>query len=163
MKEKVVLWRWDVPTSRFEPVINWYIKNDSISLKNYDKVVYAGLNPRDWMDIKAEPNRVLHKIVLTQEKAKLCVVAEGSFKPTDEELIGFIKERNIELVSSLTRYEQENYEKSFVPFLNYSGGYNLPEVLIPFAVDAKICWFYTFYLKYMNWLGVFKHQFGKVE
>jgi hypothetical protein len=81
---------------------------------------------------------VLHKIVLTKEQAERCVVAEANFRTTEEELNEFIESRHISIVGSKIKYNCANYEKSFVSLLEYSGNYNLPEVLIPFSVKADV-------------------------
>jgi hypothetical protein len=80
---------------------------------------------------------VLHRISLDKQEAERCVVAEGWFRPNDEELSRFIERKNIRLIGSLRTYAEEHYEKSFVPLLRYSGNYNRPEVLIPFSVKAR--------------------------
>ena len=76
--------------------------------------------------------------MLTKQQAELCVVAEGEFRPTNKDIDEFIKKKGIRLVGSRRRFTEENYEKSFVPLLEYLEGYNLPEVLIPFPVEAEI-------------------------
>lgn len=116
---------------------NDYFSSYGIRFKSHNEVVLAGLNPIDWMEIKKGEKEVLHKIVLTREQAKKCVVAEGEFCPTEEEITKFIENKHIHLVGSFRNYTYANYEKSFVPLLEYSGGYNLPEVLIPFEVKAE--------------------------
>lgn len=80
----------------------------------------------------------LHKIVLNKQQADHCVVAEGCFIPTHEQLLELAERRHMRPIGILRYYQDENYEKSFVPLLEYSGGYNQPEVLIPFSVKAKI-------------------------
>jgi len=74
---------------------------------------------------------------LTKQEASLCVVAEGCFRPTDEELAKFMEKKHISFVGSKRSHTYEHYEESFIPLLRYSGGYNLPEVLIPFSVRAE--------------------------
>ena len=49
-----------------------------------------------------------------------------------------LRETHIHLVGSQRNYDHANYEKSFVSLLEYLGGYNLPEVLIPFSVKAEV-------------------------
>lgn len=98
----------------------------------------AGLNPLDWMQMMDGCGTVLHKIVLDKEQAKRCMVAEGCFTPTYEQLSEFARRRHMARIGILRYFQDENYEKSFVPLLGYSGGYNLPEVLIPFSVKAEI-------------------------
>ena len=58
--------------------------------------------------------------------------------PTYEELSEFGKKKHMQPVGVLRYYQDESYEKSFVPLLEYSDKYNLPEVLIPFSVKARI-------------------------
>jgi hypothetical protein len=99
--------------------------------------VRAGLNPLDWMQMMKGDGIVLHKVVLSRQQAERCVVAEGCFIPTYEELSEFAERKHMQPVGILRGYQDENYEKSFVPLLKYSSGYNLPEVLIPFSVKAK--------------------------
>ena len=106
--------------------------------KSHKKVVRAGLNPVDWMEIIKGEKKVLHKIVLTRQQAKECVVAEADFRLTEEELTEFTERMHISLVGSKRRYTRANYEESFVSLLKYSGNYNLPEVLIPFTVKADV-------------------------
>ena len=96
----------------------------------------AGLNPIDWMEIMKEEKEVLHKIVLTREEAKKCVVAKGEFSYTNEEITEFAESKHISIVNIEEKYISEHYEKTFVSLLEYSGEYNLPEVLIPFPVKA---------------------------
>ena len=55
--------------------------------------------------------------------------------------------RGLSIAGSLRAYEREKVEDTFVPLLDYKRGYNCPEVLIPFPVDAQIKWLYSFYLK----------------
>jgi hypothetical protein len=100
--------------------------------------VRAGLNPLDWMQMMKGYGIVLYKIVLSRQQAEHCVVAEGCFIPTHEELSEFGKGSHMQPVGVLRYYQDENYEKSFVPLLKYSGGYNRPESLIPFPVKTKI-------------------------
>ena len=109
-----------------------------IRFKPHDNCVRAGLNPLDWMQMMKGSGIVLHKIVLSRQQAEHCVVAEGCFIPTYEELSEFGKRRHMQQIGLLRCYQDENYEKSFIPLLKYSGGYNLPEVLIPFSVKTEI-------------------------
>jgi len=102
--------------------------------KSHNKCVRAGLNPFDWMG----SGKVLHKIVLDKQQAEHCVVAEGCFNPTYNELLDFAKRRQIRPIGILRYYQDDNYEKSFVQLLEYSDEHNLPEVLIPFSVKARI-------------------------
>jgi len=120
----------------FAPTENTYFRG--VPFKSHRNVVRAGLNPIDWMEIMSGEGIVLHKIVLSRQQAERCVVAEALFRPTEEELTEFIKRMHIHLVGSKIRYDHDDYEKSFVGLLEYSGGYNLPEVLIPFLVKAEI-------------------------
>src|SRR3990170_3687366 len=138
MEEQIILWRWDKPTLRFIPEINWYVKELNRPLKSHNEIVYAGLTPYDWKKMKGDQDNVLHKIRITKDQANQCVVAEGYFRPNTQELEKFIKKNGGDIVGSLTAYEEAHYEDSFVPLLEYNGGYNLPEVLIPFPVDAEI-------------------------
>lgn len=120
----------------FAPTENTYFRG--VSFKSHKKVVRAGLNPIDWMEIMSGEGVVLHKIVLSRQQAEQCVVAEANFRLTEEELTEYIERKHIHLVGSKIRYDHDNYEKSFVGLLEYSEGYNLPEVLIPFPVEAEI-------------------------
>ena len=58
----------------------------------------AGLNPIDWKKYftgkYTTGEEVLHKIVLTREQAKKCVVAEADFCLTIEELSEFAKKNS---------------------------------------------------------------------
>jgi len=117
--------------------------------------VRAGLNPIDWMEIIGGEGKNLHKIVLNERQAELCVVAEALFRPTTEELVEFSKKTHTYLAGIKRRYDHANYEKSFVPLLEYTGGYNLPEVLIPFPVTAEsVCCvkIYILFWKLKKWL-----------
>lgn len=120
----------------FIPKENIYFK--AIPFKSHNSVVRAGLNPINWMEMMGRDGIVLHKIVLNKQQAELCVVAEGLFRPTEEEITEFTERMHIPLIGSRRKYDYENYEKSFVCLLEYSGSYNLPEVLIPFSVKAEI-------------------------
>lgn len=131
------MWRWAKLTKIFEPTENLYWSRAGKKLKSHNRVVRAGLNPFDWMELMSGEGKVLHRIVLNPKQAEFCVVAEGSFRPTEEEITEFIERKGIPLIGSLRRYEEEKYEKSFVPLLEYEGGYNLPEVLIPFPVKGE--------------------------
>jgi len=58
-------------------------------------------------------------------------------------------------------FEEDNYEKSFVSLLVYSGDYNLPEVLIPFCVKAKVVsWskILILFFKLKNWIKKTKNN-----
>ena len=136
-RKRVTLWRWAKPSKEFTPTENAYFKANGIRFKSHNKVVRAGLNPSDWMEIVGRGS-TLHRITLTEQQAKLCVVAEDDFRPTEEELRDFAKKTHSHLGGAKRRYFIANYEKSFVPLLEYSGGYNRPEVLIPFPVKAEI-------------------------
>jgi len=133
--KRIVLWRWAKPSRFFAPTENTYFRG--VPFKSHKNVVRAGLNPVDWMEIMSGEGTILHKIVLSRQQAEKCVVAEALFRPTEEELTEFIKRMHIHLVGSKIRYDHANYEKSFVGLLEYSGGYSLPEVLIPFRVKAE--------------------------
>ena len=130
------MWRWDEPSKIFEPTESIFYKG--MMLKSHDNCVRAGLNPLDWMKMMKGSGIVLHKIVLSRQQAEHCVVAEGCFIPTHEELSEFGKRRHMQKIGLLRCYQDENYEKSFVSLVEYSGGYNLPEVLIPFSVETEI-------------------------
>ena len=134
--EQIVLWRWAKPSKIFRPTEDSHF--NGVKFKSHNKVVRAGLNPNDWREIIWGEEEVLHKIVLTREQAIECVVAEADFRPTEEEITAFVRETHIHLVGSQRNYDHANYEKSFVSLLEYSGGYNLPEVLIPFSVKAEV-------------------------
>ena len=133
--ERIVLWRWTKPSKRFTPTENNYFEEQQF--KSHSKVVRAGLNPIDWKEMMSREGTVLHRIVLSKRQAELCVVAEADFRPTEEEMTEFIERMDIPVIGSRRRYNAENYENSFVPLLEYRGGYNLPEVLIPFPVTAE--------------------------
>ena len=117
---------------------NGYFSSKGIQFKSHNNVVRAGLNSIDWMEIMKGERDVLHKIVLTRGQAEKRVVAEADFRPTEEELVEFTKKTHTHLVGSKIRYDCANYENSFVFLLEYSGNYNLPEVLIPFSVKADV-------------------------
>ena len=134
--EQIVLWRWAKPSTFFHPTEDPHF--NGVKFESHNKAVRAGLNPNDWMKIIREEKDVLHKIVLTREQAIKCVVAEADFRPTEEEITEFKIKRHINLVGSQRIYDHANYEKSFVSLLEYSGSYNLPEVLIPFSVKAEV-------------------------
>ena len=134
--EQIVLWRWAKPSKIFHPTEDSYV--NGVKFKSHNKVVRAGLNQNDWREMFWGEEEVLHKIVLTREQAIECVVAEADFRPTEEEITEFVRETHIHLVGSQRNYDHANYEKSFVSLLEYSGGYNLPEVLIPFSVKAEV-------------------------
>jgi len=134
---EIVLWKWAKPTRLFETLKNPYWTSAGLRFKSHNKVVYAGLNPVDWMETMGK-GATLHKIILTKQQAELCVVAEACFRPTDEELGKFIEKKQLPLIGGARNYTYEHYEESFIPLLEYSDGYNLPEVLIPFSVKAEI-------------------------
>lgn len=134
--KRIVLWKWAEPSKTFTPTESPFYSG--IRFKSHNRCVRAGLNPLDWMQMMKGCGIVLHKIVLDRQQAERCVVAEGCFIPTYEELSEFGKKKHMQPVGVLRYYQDENYEKSFVALLNYSGGYNLPEVLIPFSVEARI-------------------------
>lgn len=137
MTREIVLWKWAKPTRLFETLKNPYWTSAGLRFKSHNKVVYAGLNPVDWMETMGK-GATLHKIILTKQQAELCVVAEACFRPTDEELGKFIEKKQLLLIGGARNYTYEHYEESFIPLLEYSDGYNLPEVLIPFSVKAEI-------------------------
>ncbi len=125
-----------------------------MSFSSHNRVVHAGLNPFDWESWVRSEGTVLHKIVLNKQQAELCVVAEGFFRSTEKELDEFIERKGISMIGSQRVFEEDNYEKSFVPLLEYSGDYNLPEVLIPFCVKAKVAYrskLLILYLKLKRW------------
>jgi hypothetical protein len=66
------------------------------------------------------------------------VVGDGDPCPTYEEIIEFTERKHIHLVGSFDKYVKEDYERSVIPLLEYSGGHNWPEVLIPFPVKARV-------------------------
>ena len=136
--KQIFLWRWAKPAKVFEPKENPQWFDAGIKSKFPNGVVLVGLNPIDWMEIMGGEGNVLHKIVLNKQQAELCVVAEASFRPIENELTEFIKRKKMPLIGSLKAYQKENYKASFVCLLKYSGGYNLPEVLIPFPVKAEV-------------------------
>ena len=131
---RIVLWKWAKPSKIFKPEMSHYWEQ-GIRFKSHNKIVLAGLNPIDWMEIMGD--LTLHKIVLDKQQAELCVVAEGEFDPTEKEWTQFRERKHIKSVDSLTKYENENYESSFVPLKKYLWNYNIPEVLIPFPVKTE--------------------------
>jgi hypothetical protein len=134
--KRIVVWRWAKPSKMFDPTENPYFEGPRF--KSHNVAVRAGLNPVDWMEMIKGEREVLHKIVLTRRQAENCVVAEADFLLTEEEITEFVERRHILLVGSKRKYDCANYEKSFVCLLEYSGNYNLPEVLIPFSVKADV-------------------------
>lgn len=148
--EKFVVWRWANPSKRFKPTKNrsW----GDLKMESHNQVVFTGLNPTDWiwlfsdMRARARGKSVLHKITLTREQASLCVVAEQEFRPSEEEIQAYLQRTGRFEVGSLIGYSMEKYEKSFIPLPKYKGEYNLPEVLIPFEVEAKVDWIKTYLL-----------------
>lgn len=149
-RKSFVVWRWAEPSKKFKPTKNrsW----GDMNLKSYNFVVFAGLKPTDWAwlfngSYLQSRGLVLHKIMLTEQKASLCVVAEQKFRPTEEEINRYLERTGRNLVGSLVGYSMEQYEKSFIPLCEYKGGYNLPEVLIPFEVEAKVDGIRTLWLK----------------
>ena len=154
-RQQITLWKWAKPSKVFQPVENPFWTRRGITFATHNKVVYAGLNPLDWM-WKKSVDGVLHKIVLTKDQVRLCVVAEGSFRPSDEEMDQFIESRGIPDLGSHWEYVDEHYEQSFIPFIEYSGGMNLPEVLVPFAVRGKVVTYSKLliaYFKLKNWIN----------
>jgi hypothetical protein len=145
MNEKRTVWRWAPPSKKFYPHEHIYYRG--VKFRTHNKTVLAGLRPTDWLWIGRGQQGTLHKIVLIEEQCKKCVVAEGNFQLTDDELTEFRASRGLSLAVGLRTYERENFEDSFVPLLDYQGGYNCPEVLIPFPVDAQIMWLYSYYVK----------------
>ena len=145
IRKKITLWRWAKPSKKFFP--HEHISYKGKEFRSHNKIVLAGLKPTDWMWIGRARAGELHKIILNKEQARHCVVAEGSFRPTDEELDEFRKEKGLRLIGSWRAYELDKYEDTFFPLLEYEGGYNCPEVLIPFPVDAQLKWLLSFYLK----------------
>lgn len=145
-EKKIVVWRWAEPSNRFSPIKNrsW----GDLKLKSHDLVVFAGLKPTDWMWLGRARTGVLHKIELTKEQASQCVVAEQEFRPTEEEINKYLERTGRSIFGSYRGYSREQYEKFFIPLLDYKGGYILPEVLIPFEVDAKICRIKTWWLRF---------------
>jgi hypothetical protein len=129
-----VLWRWAKPSKIFIPTENTYFNR--IQYKSQEKAVRAGLNPIDWEEMMSGEGEVLHKIVLSRQQAKLCVVAEADPRPTEEEITEYNEGMDTP-VGSYRRYIGKTYARTFVPLLEYTGGYNLPEVLIPFPVKAE--------------------------
>ena len=133
LKEETVLWRWaKKPTTCFMPEDNWIIRELGRNIKSHNKAVYAGLNPEDWKPYKG--NMYLHRIILTKEQAKQCVVAEMQPNIPDN-----IDELYPTIIGSYRGYLNDTYEDSFIPLIEYKGDYNLPEALIPFSVHAEIC------------------------
>jgi hypothetical protein len=135
-RKSIVLWRWAKPAKMFEPTENPYLAEKKF--RSHNIAVRAGLNPIDWMRLLKQKGIVLHRIVLNMEEADLCVVAEGAFRPTEQQIREFIEKEGISLIGSRRRYIKEKYEESFVPLLEYQGDYNLPEVLIPFSVKGEV-------------------------
>jgi len=145
-KKKIIVWRWAEPTKRFEPRRNrsW----GDLKLKSHNYVVFAGLTPIDWIWLGCARTGVLHKIELTEEQASQCVVAEQNFRPTEKEINKYLERTGKSIVGSLIGYSMEQYEKSFIPLPDYNGEHNLPEVLIPFEVEAKAEMLRTICLKF---------------
>jgi hypothetical protein len=129
-----IVWRWDAPSKHFKRVPNRLGKN--IPLGKFNYVVYAALKPTDWM-FRARGGRVLHQIPLTDEQASLCVVAETDFDPTKEQ-VERAEEKSNQQLRALFKKPPEQYPQSFIPLPYYNGEHYLPEVLIPFEVEAKV-------------------------
>jgi hypothetical protein len=129
-----IVWRWDTPSKHFKCVPNILGKN--IPLGKFNNIVYAGLRPTDWM-FRSRRSRVLHQIQLTNEQASLCVVAETDFDPTKEQ-VERVEAKTTRQLRALFKQSPEQYPQSFIPLPNYNGEHYLPEVLIPFEVEAKV-------------------------
>ena len=144
--KRIIVWRWAEPSKKFLPTKNLSWRD--LKLKTHDRVVFAALKPTYWMWLGRTRTGVLHKIELTEEQASQCVVAEQEFRPTDEEMNEYLNRTGRRKGGSIRAYSREHYEKSFIPLLDYKGGYILPEVLIPFDVEAKPCKVKTWWLKF---------------
>ncbi len=144
--EKYIVWKWAKPSKKFLPKKNrsW----GEMELGSHEYVVFAGLNPTDWMWLSSKVRGVVHKIELSEEQAQRCVVAEQDFRPSDDEMNEFLKRTGRTRVGSYHSYSKEKYEDSFIPLPEYVGGHFLPEVLIPFEIDATTCYLKTWWLKF---------------
>ena len=111
---------------------------------DYSMVVYAGLNPTDWMWIGAARKGVLHKILLNDEQASKCLVADGVYRPSHSEWEEIYKDFR-QGDNTYRHREYGNYVDSLVPLPDYLSGYRCPEVLIPFSVEVSICRLKSFY------------------
>ena len=140
-KKEFIVWRWANPSKHFTPIRTLSWGNQEYNSHNF--VVFAGLNPTDWL-WKARKG-VLHKIKLTEEQASQCLVAEQQFRLSDKEINEYIEQTGSRHIRDL---EIEQYIKSFILLTKYQGGYIQPEVLIPFEVDAEIDWFRTYWLRF---------------
>jgi hypothetical protein len=129
--KRFVLWKWAKPSKTFNPEVSHYWE-EGIRFKSHNRIVYAGLNPLDWIEYKGDST--LHKIVLDKQQAELCVVAEDDFSAR---AIEYAEKTHSSLIGCENRYRNKNYEGSFIPLTKYSGGYNRPEVLIPFPVKTE--------------------------
>ena len=147
INEKYIVWKWANPSKKFLPKKNrsW----GELELKSHEYVVFAGLNPTDWMWLSRPKVRgVLHKIELSEEQAQLCVVAEQDFRPSDDEMNEYLIRTGRTRVGSNRGYSKEKYEGSFIPLPRYNEEHFLPEVLIPFEINAKSCYLITWWLKF---------------
>lgn len=146
MKDKeYIVWRWDKLSNHFTPVKNrsWGDRD----YFNFTYVVFACIDPTDWMWVRSSRGEVLHKIVLNEEQAKHCVVAEQNFMPSIKELEDYARETGGTSIGRYDRYCAEKYPNSFIPLPDYDGQHSLPEVLIPFEVEAHPQWLRTYWLK----------------
>jgi hypothetical protein len=149
MKKIVSVWRWAKPSNKFLPVKNT-IRG---YFGQYEMIVYAGLSPEDWFDTSGRrKGSILHRIDLTYEQAEKCVVAEGIFRPHFHDLLRFAEERGLRMIGLQTHYENEMYQKTITPLLEYTGGLIVPEVLIPFSVRAKKSWLKSLMMKSRRWI-----------
>ena len=67
--------------------------------------------------------------------------------PSIKELEDYTGETGVKASGGYNRYCAEKYPKSFIPLTEYDGQHNLPEVLIPFDVEAHPQWLRTIWLK----------------
>ena len=147
MGKTLSVWRWAKPSHVFFPERNTIQSYTG----QFEMIVYAGLSPEDWFDLRGRNGSILHQIDLTHEQAKLCAVAEGKISPHEDELIRFAEERGYKQIGLLKKYEDEMYPETITPLLEYEGGFEKPEVLIPFSINAKKARLKTIRIKVRRW------------
>lgn len=116
----------------------------------FNYVVFAGLSPTAWIWIgRARPSEgaVLHRISLNREEASRCVVAEQYFDPSEKEIDEYLMRTGRKRIGSLNGYSREQYPLSFIPLPEYDDEHNMPEVLIPFEVEANVDWIRTYWVR----------------
>jgi len=114
---------------------------------DFSMVVYAGFDPKDWMWIGAAREGVLHKIMLSAEQASKCLVADGVYRPSDNEWEEIHEDFRRGRHNTYLLREYEHYVGSLVLLPEYKSGYRCAEVLIPLSVEASICRLKSFYYK----------------